>query len=36
MNEPTSPSLRWRLHHIVVAIVAIAVAVALVLNYYLW
>ena len=36
MNEPVSPSLRWRLHHIVAAIVAILVAVALVLNYYLW
>jgi hypothetical protein len=36
MNKPASPSLRWRLHHVVIAIVAIAVAVALVLNYYLW
>jgi hypothetical protein len=36
MNEPVSPSLRWRRHHTAAAIVAILVAVALVLNYYLW
>ena len=36
MSKPVSPSLRWRFHHFVIAIVAIAVAVAMVLNYYLW
>jgi hypothetical protein len=30
------PTRRLRRHHIVIAIVAIVVAVALVLNYYLW
>jgi hypothetical protein len=27
---------RFRLQHAVIAVIAIAVAVALVLNYYLW
>ena len=36
MNKPETSFLRGRFHHIVVAIVAILVAVALVLNYYLW
>lgn len=27
---------RLRLHHVVLAVIAILVAVALVLNYYLW
>jgi hypothetical protein len=36
MNKPVSPSLRWRFQHIVIAIIAVAVAVAMVLNYYLW
>jgi hypothetical protein len=30
------PSRRLRRHHMVIAIVAIVVAMALVLNYYLW
>jgi hypothetical protein len=36
MNKPVSSSPRLRLHHVVISIVAIAVAVAMVLNYYLW
>lgn len=31
-----SETARLRFHHIVVAVVAIVVAIALVLNYYLW
>jgi hypothetical protein len=34
MSKP--PFLRQRFHHVAIAIVAIVVAVALVLNYYLW
>lgn len=30
------PSSRFKRHHIVISVVAIVVAVALVLNYYLW
>jgi len=33
MNHPRAPSIQR--HHVVIAIVAIVVAVALVLNYYL-
>jgi hypothetical protein len=29
-------SARFRVQHIVIAVIAIVVAVALVLNYYLW
>jgi uncharacterized membrane protein len=36
MSTPETSFLRNRLHHIVVAVVALLVAVALVLNYYLW
>jgi hypothetical protein len=36
MTKPGTPSARFQRHHIVISIVAIAVAVALVLNYYLW
>ena len=36
MTKPETPFPRSRLHHIVVALVAILVAVALVLNYLLW
>ena len=36
MTEPETTLPRSRLHHVVVAIVAILVAVALVLNYLLW
>ena len=35
MNKP-APSMRFRLHHIAVAAIAVVVAVALLLNYYLW
>jgi hypothetical protein len=34
LTEPQSFQLR--LHHVAVAIVAVAAAVALILNYYLW
>jgi hypothetical protein len=34
MNKMPSP--RFQRHHIVISVVAIVVAVALVLNYYLW
>jgi len=34
MSSPDAPRLQR--HHVVAAIVAIVVAVALVLNYYLW
>jgi hypothetical protein len=34
MNQSTP--VRMRIHHIVIAVVAVVVAVALVLNYYLW
>jgi hypothetical protein len=30
------PTTRLRRHHVVISIIAIVVAVALVLNYYLW
>ncbi len=36
MTQPDTPSARFQRHHIVISIVAILVAVALVLNYYLW
>ncbi len=36
MTRPSPLSRRYRRHQIVVAIIAIVVAVALVLNYYLW
>ena len=36
MTKPGPLSRRYRRHQIVVAIIAIVVAVALVLNYYLW
>jgi hypothetical protein len=34
--KPTTSTRRLRLHHIVISVIAIVVAVALVLNYYLW
>jgi hypothetical protein len=34
MSNPGSA--RFRLQHVVIAVIAIVVAVALVLNYYLW
>jgi hypothetical protein len=36
MNRPQTPSPRFQRHHIVISIIAILVAVALALNYYLW
>jgi hypothetical protein len=36
MNRPDTSSPRFQRHHIVISIVAIVVAVALALNYYLW
>ena len=36
MTEAETPFRAIRMHHIVVAVIAIAVAVALLLNYYLW
>jgi hypothetical protein len=36
MNRKNRPPLNVRPHHIVISVVAIIVAVALVLNYYLW
>lgn len=34
MSDGASP--RLRIHHLVMSVIAIVVAVALVLNYYLW
>jgi len=36
MNRPRTPLPRLKRHHLVIAVIAIVVAVALVLNYYLW
>ena len=39
MKRPSMPPPRLRRHHgiaVVIAVIAIVVAVALVLNYYLW
>ena len=36
MNRNNRQLLQLRPHHIVISVVAIVVAVALVLNYYLW
>jgi hypothetical protein len=36
MKRPNAPLPGLKRHHIVIAIIAIVVAVALVLNYYLW
>jgi hypothetical protein len=36
MTKPDRPTPRFRRHHIVLSLVAIVVAIALVLNYYLW
>jgi hypothetical protein len=36
MNRPRAPLPSFQRHHVVIAIIAILVAVALVLNYYLW
>jgi hypothetical protein len=36
MTEPRSTFLGLRTHHIVIAVIAILIAVALASNYYLW
>jgi hypothetical protein len=36
MNRPHTPPPRFQRHHIVISVIAILVAVALALNYYLW
>jgi hypothetical protein len=35
MNQPPA-TRRLRLHHMVIAVIAILVAVAMALNYYIW
>ena len=36
MNDPHSTFLGMRIHHLVMAVIAIVIAVALASNYYLW
>jgi hypothetical protein len=36
MTKPDRASSRFQRHHLVMSVVAILVAIALVLNYYLW
>jgi len=36
MNHPDGASARFQRHHFIAAVVAIVVAIALVLNYFLW
>jgi hypothetical protein len=36
MKRLSTPPPRLQWHHVVLAIIAVVVAVALVLNYYLW
>ena len=36
MNHPEGASARFQRHHLIAAIIAILVAVAMGLNYYLW
>jgi hypothetical protein len=36
MNHPEGASARFQRHHLIGAVVAIVVAIALVLNYFLW
>jgi len=36
MKRPSTPVPRLQRHHVVIAFIALVVAVALVLNYYLW
>ena len=36
MAKPEAPFSRLRSHHVVMAVIAIIVALALVSNYYLW
>ena len=35
-HKPEMPAPRFQRHHIILSIVAVVVAVALALNYYLW
>jgi hypothetical protein len=35
-HKSETPSPRFQRHHIILSLVAIVVAIALVLNYYLW
>jgi hypothetical protein len=35
-HKSVMPAPRFHRHHIILSIVAIVVAIALVLNYYLW
>ena len=36
MNRPRTPQSGLQRHHVVIAVVAIVVAIAMVENYYLW
>jgi hypothetical protein len=36
MTEPHSTFLGLRTHHLVIALIAVLIAVALASNYYLW
>ncbi len=36
MTEPHSTFLGLRTHHLVIALIAILIAIALASNYYLW
>jgi hypothetical protein len=36
MNKPTPIPARFRVHHLVIAAIAIVVAVAMALNFYIW
>jgi len=36
MNQPEPTSARFKLQHFVIAIIAIVVAVAMALNFYIW
>jgi hypothetical protein len=36
MTKPSERSPQLRRHHVVISIIAIVVALALALNYYLW
>jgi hypothetical protein len=36
MTKPDRMTPRFQRHHLIISLVAIVVAIALVLNYYLW
>lgn len=36
MTEPRPAGFRLRTHHVVIAVIAVVIAVALASNYYLW